>query len=313
MISSKAPEKKTIEVLGRRMAYVETGEGDPVVFQHGNPTSSYLWRNVMPHVAPFARCIAIDLVGMGDSEKLDDSGPGRYRFVEHRAFLDAALAALGVESNVTWVVHDWGSALGFDWANRHRDATRGIAYMEAIVRPLTWAEWPDKARRVFQGFRSEAGERMVLGDNVFVERVLPGSVLRELTGEEMAVYRAPYLEPGESRRPTLTWPREIPIEDTPSDVTEIVRSYAEWMSGNDLPKLFVNAEPGAILTGPQREFCRRWKNQEEVTVPGAHFIQEDSPHEIGQAVAAFVQRIAEPHATPNSLPTDLAAASRSRR
>ena len=291
MISSKAPAKKTIEALGRRMAYVEMGAGDPVVFQHGNPSSSYLWRNVMPHVAPVARCIAIDLIGMGDSEKLDESGPERYRFVEHRDFLDAALAALGVESNVTWVVHDWGSTLGFDWANRHRDATRGIAYMEAIVRPLTWEEWPDKARRVFQGFRSDAGEQMVLENNVSVERVLPGSILRELTEEEMAVYRAPYIEPGESRRPTLTWPREIPIEGMPPDVTEITWSYAEWMSGNELPKLFVNAEPGAILTGAQREFCRRWKNQEEVTVPGAHFIQEDSPHEIGQAVADFVQRI----------------------
>ena len=212
MISSKAPEKKTIAVLGRRMAYVEMGEGDPVVFQHGNPTSSYLWRNIMPHVAPVGRCIAVDLIGMGDSEKLDESGPGRYRFVEHREYLDAALAALEVESNVTWVVHDWGSALGFDWANRNRAATKGIAYMEAVVRPLTWEEWPDKARRVFQGFRSEAGEQMVLENNVFVERVLPGSILRGLTEEEMAVYRAPYVEPGESRRPTLTWPREIPIE-----------------------------------------------------------------------------------------------------
>ena len=293
MISSKAPDKKTIEVLGRRMAYVEIGEGDPVVFQHGNPTSSYLWRNIMPHVAPVGRCIAVDLIGMGDSEKLDDSGPGRYRFVEHREFLDAALAALGVESNVTWVMHDWGSALGFDWANRHRDATKGLVYMEAIVRPLTWEEWPEKARRVFQGFRSEAGEQMVLENNVFVERVLPGSILRELTEEEMTVYRAPYAEPGESRRPTLTWPREIPIEGTPADVTEVARSYAEWMSGSGLPKLFVNAEPGAILTGAQREFCRGWRNQDEVTVAGAHFIQEDSPHEIGRAVAEFVRRIGE--------------------
>ena len=293
MISSKALEKKTIEVLGKRMAYIETGVGDPVVFQHGNPTSSYLWRNVMPHVAPMGRCIAIDLIGMGDSDKLDDPGPGRYRFVEHRKFLDAALDALGIESKVTWVVHDWGSALGFDWSSRHRGATKGIAYMEAIVRPVTWEEWPDKARRVFQGFRSEAGEQMVLENNVFVERVLPGSILRGLTDEEMTVYRAPYVEPGESRRPTLTWPREIPIEGTPADVTDIAQSYADWMCANDVPKLFVDAEPGAILTGAQREFCRGWRNQEEVTVAGAHFIQEDSPHEIGQAVADFVQRIGE--------------------
>ena len=291
MISDNAPQKRTVEVLGKHMAYVEAGRGDPVVFLHGNPTSSYLWRNVMPHVVPLGRCIALDLIGMGDSDKLDDPGPERYRFVEHRQYLDAALAALGVESNVVWVVHDWGSALGFDWANRHRGATRGIAYMEALVRPVTWAEWPEAARRVFQGFRSEAGEGMVLENNVFVERVLPGSILRRLTEAEMAAYRAPYAEPGESRRPTLTWPREIPIDGEPEDVTRIVRDYAEWLAENDLPKLFVNADPGAILTGAQREFCRGWRNQEEVTVRGRHFIQEDSPDQIGQAVAAFVRRL----------------------
>ena len=291
MKSVETPTKKYLDVRGHRMAYVEMGEGAPVLFQHGNPTSSYLWRNVMPHVAPLARCIAIDLIGMGDSDKLPDSGPGRYRFVEHREYLDDALAALGIETDVTWVVHDWGSALGFDWANRHRGATRGFAYMEAIVRPVTWAEWPDAARRVFQGFRSDAGESMVLESNVFVDRVLPGSILRDLAEDEMRAYRAPYNEPGESRRPTLAWPREIPIEGDPPDVTAIVRSYAEWMSENHLPKLFINAQPGAILTGPQREFCRQWKNQEEVTVRGSHFIQEDSPHEIGQAIAEFVRRI----------------------
>ena len=289
MISANAPQKQTVEVLGKRMAYVELGRGDPVVFLHGNPTSSYLWRNVMPHVAPLGRCIALDLIGMGDSDKLDDSGPGRYRFVEHREFLDGALAALGVASDVVWVVHDWGSALGFDWANRHRGATRGIAYMEALVRPVTSEEWPEAARRIFQGFRSDAGEGMVLENNVFVERVLPGSILRKLSEAEMAVYRAPYTEAGESRRPTLTWPREIPIDGEPPDVTGIVRDYAEWMAANDLPKLFVNADPGAILIGPQREFCRGWKNQQEVTVRGRHFIQEDSPDEIGRAVAAFVR------------------------
>ena len=289
MISDTAPRKQTVDVLGKGMAYVETGRGDPVVFLHGNPTSSYLWRNVMPHVAPLGRCIALDLIGMGDSEKLDGSGPGRYRFVEHREFLDGALAALGVASDVVWVVHDWGSALGFDWANRHRGATRGIAYMEALVRPVTSEEWPEAARRVFQGFRSDAGEGMVLENNVFVERVLPGSILRQLSEAEMAVYRAPYTEAGESRRPTLTWPREIPIDGEPPDVTGIVRDYAEWMAANDLPKLFVNADPGAILIGPQREFCRGWKNQQEVTVRGRHFIQEDSPDEIGRAVAAFVR------------------------
>ena len=290
MTSTREHPKKTIEVLGRRMAFVEMGEGDPIVYLHGNPTSSYLWRNVMPHAAPLGRSLAIDLIGMGDSEPLADSGPGRYRFVEHREYLDAALDALGAAAagNVVLVVHDWGSALGFDWANRHRDAVQGLVYMEALVRPVTWEEWPEASRRVFQGFRSEAGEDMVIARNVFVERVLPGSVLRDLAPEEMEVYRRPFLEPGESRRPTLTWPREIPIEGEPADVAEVVGSYAAWLSGCETPKLFVDADPGAILVGPPREFCRGWKNQVEVTVRGSHFLQEDSPDEIGRAIAEFV-------------------------
>jgi len=280
--------KQRVDVDGLSMAYVEEGAGDPVVFLHGNPTSSYLWRNVIPHVAPLGRCIAPDLVGMGDSDRLPDSGPGRYRFVDHRRYLDGLLEALEVRHNVTFVVHDWGSALGFDWANRHRDAVTGLAYMEAIVRPVTWAEWPDAARGIFQGFRSEAGESMVLDRNIFVEAVLPRSVLRTLTDDEMAEYRRPFLEPGEGRRPTLTWPREIPIDGEPADVTEIVTSYGEWLSTSPVPKLFVNAEPGAILTGALREVCRAWPNQTEVTVRGSHFVQEDSPGEIGRAIADWL-------------------------
>jgi haloalkane dehalogenase len=280
--------KRRVAVDGLSMAYVEEGAGDPVVFLHGNPTSSYLWRNVIPHVAPLGRCIAPDLIGMGDSDPLPDSGPGRYRFVDHRHYLDGLLDALDVRRNVTFVVHDWGSALGFDWANRHRDAVAAIAYMEAIVRPVTWADWPEAARRVFQGFRSPAGESLVLERNVFVENVLPGSVLRTLTDEEMAEYRRPFLEPGERRRPTLTWPREIPIEGEPADVAEIVAAYREWLPESSVPKLFVNAEPGAILTGDQREFCRTWANQREVTVRGNHFVQEDSPDEIGRAIADWL-------------------------
>ena len=280
--------KRFIEVKGKRMAYTDIGQGDPIVYLHGNPTSSYLWRNVMPHTEQLGQSLAVDLIGMGDSDKLDDSGPDRYRFIEHRAYLDEALEALGVAEKVVLVVHDWGSALGFDWANRHRDAVRGIVYMESIVRPMTWDEWPEAAKRVFQGFRSQAGEQMVIEGNVFVEKVLPGSILRDLADEEMAVYRRPYAEPGESRRPTLTWPREIPIEGEPEDVTRIVADYSEWLAKCDVPKLFVNAQPGAILTGPQREFCRSWPNQTEVTVAGSHFIQEDSPHDIGEAVARFV-------------------------
>lgn len=291
MISAREHPKKFVEVKGKKMAYVEIGEGDPIVFQHGNPTSSYLWRNVMPHLQDQGRCIAIDLIGMGDSGKLDDSGPGRYSFVEHREYLDGALEALGVKERVIWVIHDWGSALGFDWANRHRDAVLGVAYMEAIVRPLTWDEWPEAARSVFQGFRSPAGEEMVIEKNVFVERVLPGSILRKLSEEELAVYRRPFATAGEDRRPTLSWPRQIPIDGEPADVVEIVQSYADWLSESKIPKLFINAAPGAILIGPQREFCRTWPNQQEVTVVGNHFLQEDSPDEIGEAIAHWRKSI----------------------
>ena len=291
MTATSPIAKKRARVLDHSMAYVEAGEGDPIVLLHGNPTSSYLWRGIIPHLAGLGRCIAPDLIGMGDSDKLEDSGPHRYRFVEHRRYLDAFLEAVGVHDNVTFVVHDWGSALGFDWANRNRHAVKGLAYMEAIVQPLTWTQWPEAALRVFQGFRSTTGESMILTSNLFVERVLPGSIERKLTDEEMAEYRRPFLEPGESRRPTLTWPREIPIEGKPEDVTEIVGSYAVWLNQSPIPKLFINADPGAILVGEQREFCRAWPNQTEVTVPGIHFIQEDAPDEIGQAIADWLGKL----------------------
>jgi haloalkane dehalogenase len=277
-------ERRRVAVLDSEMAYVDTGAGDPVVFLHGNPTSSYLWRNVIPRVEGLARCLAPDLIGMGQSGK---SPGGSYRFVDHACYLDAWFEALGLTLNVTLVAHDWGSALAFYWAHRHPDRVKGIVYMEAVVQPVSWKEWPEAARAIFQAMRSPAGEEMILGKNVFVERILPASVLRGLTDEEMAVYRRPYLEPGESRRPTLTWPREIPVEGEPADVVEIVRRYGEWLSASDVPKLFINAEPGAILTGRQREFCRTWPNQREVTVKGIHFIQEDSPGEIGQAIAEW--------------------------
>ena len=284
--AADAYERHRIAFLETVISYVDTGAGEPVVFLHGNPTSSYLWRNVIPHVEGLGRCLAPDLVGMGDSGAAPD---GSYRFVDHARYLDAWFEALGL-TNVTLVVHDWGSALGFYWAYRHPERVRGIAYMEAVVRPLTWEEWRDESRQIFQDLRSEAGEEMVLEKNLFIEGILPSAVLRDLTEEEMNVYRRPYLEPGESRRPTLTWPRELPINGEPEDVVSIVDDYSKWLAQSDVPKLFVNAEPGAILTGSQREFCRTWPNQEEVTVRGAHFVQEDSPHEIGEAVATFVRR-----------------------
>lgn len=284
-------DKRRVEVNGLEMAYTDIGEGDPIVFLHGNPTSSYLWRNVIPRVAGLGRCIAPDLIGMGDSASLPESGPDSYRFVEHRVYLDALLEAVHATANVTLVVHDWGSALGFDWANRHRDAVKGIAYMEAIVQTLSWDAWPEASRELFQAMRSGAGEEIVLAKNVFVERILPASVIGALTDGDMAEYRRPYLEPGESRRPTLTWPREIPVDGEPADVHQIVTGYGQWLATSDVPKLFVNADPGAILTGPQREFCRSWPNQTEVTVAGIHYIQEDSPHEIGTTLADWYRTL----------------------
>jgi len=291
-ISSKPfAQKKFADVHGRRMAYIDEGAGDAIVFQHGNPTSSYLWRNIMPHCAGLGRLIACDLIGMGDSDKLPDSGPQRYTYAEQREYLFTLWDQLSLGDRIVFVIHDWGSALGFEWASRNAQHVAGIVYMEALVTPVTWADWPENARRAFQGFRSEGGEDMILAKNMFVERVLPGSVLRKLTDEEMAEYRRPFLEPGESRRPTLTWPRQIPVEGEPADVVTMVENYSAWLAKSDVPKLFINAEPGSILVGRQREVCRAWRNQQEITVKGLHFLQEDSPDEIGEAVADFVRKV----------------------
>src|SRR6201993_4666782 len=241
MISAAFPyQKQRRRVLGSEMAYVDVGQGDPIVLLHGNPTSSYLWRNVLPYLQPLGRCIAPDLIGMGDSGKLANSGPGSYRFAEHRRYLDALLEALDVRERVTLVIHDWGSALGFDWANRHREAVKGIAYMEAIIVPQRWDHWDRfNMRPALQGLRSEAGETMILRDNFFIEKILPSAILRTLSDEEMAHYRRPFTEPGEGRQPTLTWPRQIPIEGEPADVVAIVTAYDEWLKTSSVPKLFL--------------------------------------------------------------------------
>lgn len=293
MISASMPyQKKYQDVDGKKIAYVESGEGEPIVLLHGNPTSSYLWRNVIPELEGRGRVIAPDLIGQGDSEKLPASdGPGRYGFLTAYHYLEGLLTAIGADRNVTFVIHDWGSALGFYWAQQHPDAVRGIAYMEGIVCPVTWEDWPEAARGIFQGFRSPKGEDLVLERNIFVESVLPGSVIRKLGEEEMQHYRAPFSTP-EDRQPTLNWPRELPIDGEPPEVVELVAGYGHWLAGNaDLPKLFINADPGSILTGRPREFCRSWPNQTEVTVKGNHFLQEDSPREIGQAVAQWMDTL----------------------
>lgn len=290
-----APLAKTFRTVeGRQMAVHDEGTGPPVVFLHGNPTSSYLWRNVIPHLAGTARCVVPDLIGHGDSDKLDHPGPGSYTFTEHRRYLDGLLDQLELGDRVTLVVHDWGSALGFDWANRHRHRVVGIAYMEALVRPVTWDEWPESAHAIFQALRSEAGEQIVLEKNLFVEAILPSSILRTLDAVELDEYRRPFAKPGEDRRPTLTWPRQIPLGGEPADVVAIVADYADWLSAAPVPKLFVNADPGSILVGAQRQFCRTWPNQTEVTVPGLHFIQEDSSDLIGAAVSTWLHDTVRP-------------------
>jgi len=290
-MSSITLKKQKISINNKNIAYVESGSGDPIIFLHGNPTSSYLWRNITPHLESQGRCICIDLIGMGDSDKLDNPDENSYQFEEHYHYVNAAIESLTNGENITFVIHDWGSALGFNWCYHNPDSIKGIAYMEAIVKEMTWEDWRDEAKGIFQGFRSDAGESLVLEKNYFVERVLPGSIIRRLSDEEIEEYRRPFINPGEDRRPTLSWPREIPIEGQPANVCEIVNQYAEWMQTNDIPKLFINAEPGAITTGRIRDYCRSWKNQTEVTVKGIHFIQEDSPDDIGKAISTWYKNI----------------------
>ena len=282
--------KSFITVNGKNLAYVDSGEGDPIVFLHGNPTSSYLWRNIMPHLEGMGRLVAPDLIGMGDSDKLDNSGPGRYTFIEHAEYLYALLEELDL-NNVTLVIHDWGSALGFNWAALNPEKVKSIVYMEAITGPIeSWDDWPEQARNIFQLFRSDAGEELILEKNFFVERVFAGDVgmHRALEKQELDSYVKPFEKEGESRRPTLTWPRQIPIEGEPAEVVEIAKNYAQFMSETQLPKLFINADPGSILIGKQRELARKWPNQKEVTVKGGHFIQEISPDEIGKSIKEFL-------------------------
>jgi len=283
-------QKKHQEVLGQEMAYVEVGDGDPIVFLHGNPTSSYLWRHAIPYLAESGRCIVPDLVGMGDSAKLPNSGPGSYTFVEHRQYLDALLDVLGVREHVTFVVHDWGSALAFDWAYRHPDAVKGLAYMEAIVAPGIWSEMSERGRQIFQALRSPAGEQMVLEHNSFIEVNLPATILRKLSEEEMNEYRRPFAEPGEGRRPTLSWPRQLPFDGEPADVTEIVTTYAEWLSHSSIPKFFIHSDPGT-MSPSALAVCRAWPAQSEITVRGLHYPQEDSPDEVGQGLVNWLRTL----------------------
>ena len=283
--------KKKVLIGDKHIAYIEKGSGEPIVFLHGNPTSSYLWRNITPYLETAGRCISIDLIGMGDSEKLDNPDTNSYRFEEHFFYIEQVIKKLTDGQKITLVLHDWGSALGFNWSYKYPELVKGIAYMEAIVKELSWDEWNDKSKGIFQGFRSDTGEHLILEKNYFIEKVLFGSIIRTLNDEEKKEYRRPFIEPGENRRPMLSWPREIPIDGEPENVCRIVNNYSNWMQDNDIPKFFINAEPGAIIQGTVRDFCRTWKNQKEITVKGLHFIQEDSADEIGKALSKWYNDI----------------------
>ena len=279
--------RQRIRVDDSEMSYVDVGQGDPIVFLHGNPTWSYLWRNIIPPLSQLGRCLAPDLVGMGQSAL---SPRQAYRFVDHARYLDHWFDALELTREVALVLHDWGSALGFYRAFRHPRQVRAIAYMEALVQPRRWSDWPSGRDQLFRAMRSSDGERLVLDQNYFVETVLPKSILRKLSDEEMAAYRRPFAT-RESRLPTLIWPRELPIEGAPADVVDIVESYGAWLAQSQIPKLFVNAEPGSLLSGRAREFCRTWPNQREIKVEGIHFIQEDAPSEIAAALKSFLHEV----------------------
>jgi haloalkane dehalogenase len=276
------------------MAYIDEGEGAPIVFAHGNPTSSYLWRNVMPACRGLGRLIACDMIGMGDSDKLSHSGQGSYSYAEHRSYLFALWDQLDLGQDIVFVLHDWGSALGFEWTSQHADRVQGLVFMEACVMPVDWEDFSEPARHLFRALRSPAGDDLVLNQNIFVEKILPGGVIRQLTENEMAEYRRPFLQAGEERRPMLTWPRQIPIAGEPVDVVEVVKNYGQWLAQSPIPKLYIHAEPGAVDVGRRRAFVRQWPHQIEITVKGRHFIQEDSPTELGAAISEFVRELRKP-------------------
>lgn len=291
MISAAFPyQKQRQDILGLEMAYVDEGQGDPIVFLHGNPTYSYAWRNIIPYVQGAGRVLAPDLIGMGDSQKLPVDGPIAYTFEENRRFLDALLEALQVRERVTLVAHDWGAALAFDWARRHPEAVKGIAFMEAVSERISWSEYPDAVRRRFQAMRGPEGEQMVLEQNSFIEFNLPATILRKLSEEEMAQYRRPFAEAGEKRRPMLAWARQLPIEGEPVEVSEIVAAFGEWLAHSPVPKLLIRANPGTRQPH-HYEVYRTWPALSEVVVRGHHTPQEDSPDEIGRALADWLQNL----------------------
>lgn len=279
----------TVPVLDSHMAYTETGSGPvPVVFLHGNPTSSYLWRNVIPHVAGAARCLAPDLIGMGASGRPDIA----YRFTDHVRYLDAWFDALGL-GDVVIVGHDWGGALGMDWAARHPGRAKGIAVIETFLRPLRWTDYPPQGEQVFRSYRSQEGERLILEENRFIEFNLPRGVVTGLALADHDVYRATYPDPA-SRKPILAWPREIPIDGEPADVTARVEAYGRWMSSSpEVPKLImtVDSGPGSAPAETVTWAAETFASVEVESVgKGGHHAPEDQPDAIGTAVARWLGR-----------------------
>ncbi|MFQ5662797.1 MAG: haloalkane dehalogenase [Terriglobia bacterium] len=285
-ISAAFPFKANyVQVHGSKMHYVDEGSGDPILFLHGNPTSSYLWRNIIPYLTFKARCLAPDLIGMGKSDK-----PAlEYRFFDHVKYIEGFINKLELK-NLTLVVHDWGSALGFHYAARHQDHIKAMAFMEAILLPAPgWEVFPENFTGIFQAFRTpEVGWDLIVNKNMFVERILPAAVVRGLTDEEMNHYREPFKQP-ESRKPLWRWPNEIPIAGEPADVVTAVAAYSDKLRQSEWPKLLFHASPGAILRAAMVEWCRaNLKNLKTVDVgEGIHFLQEDHPHRIGAELASW--------------------------
>lgn len=294
-ISSAMPYfKKKIKALDCNLAYVDTGTDnvshpdETVIFFHGNITSSYMWRNIIPYIEPRARCIAIDNIGQGDSDKLAQSGPNAYRLAQHQDYLNAALGQLDVGDKVTLVMHDWGAQLGLTWGNANRDRLKAIAYFQGVMGDFKWDFWPEAVADLMRKFRGPEGEKLVLEDNFFVEKILPAMVKRSLPQEVWNEYRRPYRTPGEDRRPTLTWPREIPIEGDPADVLAVCERNNTWLKQSSLPKLLIHTNPPTVLMAHILDEVRTFPNQEEVTISGLHYVHEDHPHEIGEAIAEWL-------------------------
>ncbi len=284
-ISTKMPYKtKFVTVYGSKMAYVEAGQGDPILFLHGNPTSKYLWRNIMPWLENQGRVIAPDLIGMGESDKPDID----YRYHDQYKYLLGFIDALEL-TNITLVLHDWGSGLGFNFAAQNPDRIKAIAFMEALVQPRTWEDFPPDFRRAFKLMRAPGiGWLMISVANGFIKQMLPQAIVRELSETEKAVYAGPFPTIG-SRKPLLQFPRDVPIDGQPADVHSIISNYSQWLQQTEIPKLFFYASPGAIIDAEVADWVKQsFPNLTSYDMgAGIHFVQEDNPHFIGEKLAEW--------------------------